>query len=59
MKSVKDEYYFDRTIKFDNATVNIYRPVISKEENERRMKRINDAAVELLKEKLKNDKRRV
>ena len=44
----KDEYYYDRTIQFDNATVNVYRPVISKEENERRMKRIHDAAADLL-----------
>ena len=56
MKKAKteDEYYFDRTIKYDNVTVNVYRPIISKEENERRMKRLYDATEELLKEQIRN-----
>ena len=50
----KDGFRYDRTIKFDNVTVNVYSPIISDEENERRMKGIHDAAAELLKEQIKN-----
>ena len=52
MKKLKDEYYFEKTIKYDNATVNIYRPIIREEEHERRMKKIHDAAADLLKERI-------
>lgn len=51
----KDGFRYDRTLKFDNVTVNVYRPIISDEENERRMKRIHDAAAELLKEQIRNN----
>ena len=44
----EDEYYFDRTIVFDNAIVSVYRPIISDEENERRMQKIADAAAQLI-----------
>lgn len=52
----KDEYYFAGTFKYDNAIVNVYRPIISEEENKRRMKRIHDASAELLKEVLLHSK---
>ena len=38
------------TFHYPNATVRVYFPDISDEEHERRMKRIHDAAAELLKE---------
>ena len=48
----KDGYYFDRTIKFDNAIVRVYRPILTDEEHERRMKKIHDSAAALLREKI-------
>ena len=56
MKNEKEEHYLFKTIKYDNMTVNVYCPIISKEENERRYKKIHDAAVELLKEKIRKSR---
>jgi len=48
-----DTYYKSKTIKDGNFTVNIYVPIITEEERNRRMKLIHDAAAELIKGSVK------
>lgn len=50
MSKSQDNYYLDRTIEFPNATFKIYRPVLTEDERNKRMKRIHDAAASLLKD---------
>jgi hypothetical protein len=45
----QDVYKEPIILEFPNATVRVYRPELSAEERERRMKRIHDSAAELLK----------
>ena len=44
----EDEYYDPVVYKYDNATVKVYRPILTEEERERRMERIKAAAVRLV-----------
>lgn len=44
-----DTYEFDREIKTENAVVRVYRPIITEEERNRRMKAIYKSAEALLK----------
>lgn len=48
MKKAQDTYYDPIILEFPNATVRVFRPVLSEEERKRRMKRIHDAAANLL-----------
>lgn len=50
----EDEYYLAKTIESSNAIVRVYAPILTDEENERRMKRLYDATEELLKEQIRN-----
>lgn len=50
MSKSQDNYYLDRTIEFPNATFRVFRPVLTEDERARRMKKIHDAAADLLKE---------
>lgn len=50
----EDVQYPPEIFKYDNMTVRVYYPIISDEENERRMKRIHDSAANLLKEQIEN-----
>ena len=55
-KVIKDGVEYNLKIfKCDNAVVRVYAPILTEEEHERRMKRIHDAAAELLKDKIRND----
>ena len=47
----EDEYYPPKIFKYDNVTVRVYSPILTEEEHERRMKKIHDAAADLLKER--------
>lgn len=46
---VTDTYQEPIVLEFPNAIVRVFRPVLSEEERKRRMKRIHDAAAELIK----------
>ena len=48
MKQV-DTYEFDRELKSEKAVVRVYRPILSDEERQRRMRAIHRAAETLLK----------
>lgn len=48
---VQDTYKEPYRLEMKGAIINIYVPELSKEENARRMKKIHDAAAELLKER--------
>lgn len=50
MKS-QDVYEEPIILKFDNATVRVFRPILTPEERERRMRKIHDSAANLLKPK--------
>lgn len=50
MKTV-DTYADPIIFNFPNATVRVFRPILTPEEHDRRMKRIHDAAADLLKAK--------
>ena len=43
-----DIYQDPITLELPNATVRVFRPIITDEERKRRMKRIHDAAADLL-----------
>ena len=45
----QDTYQEVQVIKFPNMTARIYRPILTAEEKEKRMKAIHKAAAELLK----------
>lgn len=49
MAKSKDEYMEPIVIKDAGATIRVYRPILTEEERARRMKRLHDAAAELLK----------
>ena len=49
MKKAQDTYQEPIIFEFPNATVRVFRPVLSDEERARRMKIIHDAAADLLK----------
>ena len=44
-----DTYNEPIILEFPNATVRVFRPILTDEERKRRMKRIHDAAAELIK----------
>lgn len=46
---VPDTYQEPIILDFPNARVRVFRPVLSEEERERRMKKIHDSAADLLK----------
>lgn len=48
MHKVQDTYYDPIILEHPNATVRVFRPVLSEEERKIRMKRIHDAAAALL-----------
>lgn len=51
----KPDVYGDPIVlHLDNATVTVYRPILTPEERERRMKRIHDAAADLIKSTLRS-----
>lgn len=50
------EYYLERTIEFPNLRARIFRPVLTDEEREKRMKAIHDAAAKLLEGVMKNER---
>ena len=45
---IKDTYKEPIVLDFDGARVRVFRPVLTEEERKRRMKRIHDAAADLL-----------
>lgn len=45
----QDTYQEPIILEYPNATVRVFRPVLSEEERKRRMKEIHDAAAEVLK----------
>lgn len=49
MQKAQDVYQEPIILNLKNATVRVFRPVLSDEERERRMKIIHDAAADLLK----------
>ncbi len=49
MKNCKDTYMEPITIEAPGAIIRVYRPILTEEERARRMKRLHDAAAELLK----------
>ena len=49
MKAQEDVYQEPIILNFKNATVRVFRPVLSDEERARRMKIIHDAAADVLK----------
>lgn len=51
---VTDTYKEPHVITLDNAVIRVYRPELSAEERERRMKQIYDAAESLLKAAIRN-----
>ena len=57
-KRKEDPIRETQTFYYPNAIVRVHFPDISAEEHERRMKRIRDAAAELLKETMKNEARK-
>lgn len=52
MKNTKeqDEYYFFKEFIDDNWHIRVYKPILTEEENERRMAAIKKAAADVLKE---------
>lgn len=50
MTKAQDTYQEPIIFQFPNATVRVFRPVLSDEERAKRMKKIHDAAADLLKE---------
>lgn len=48
---MRDTYMEPTVIKKPNATIRVYRPILTEEERKRRMARINDAAIALLRSK--------
>ena len=54
MKAQEDVYQEPIILHLNNATVRVFRPVLSDEERARRMKIIHDAAADVLKEVIKN-----
>ena len=48
----EDEYYLFKTIKNGNITINIHRPILSKEERKRRTDRLCDTLMRLAIENL-------
>ena len=44
-----DTYEFDREIKTENAVIRVYRPILTADERNRRMKQIRKSAEALLK----------
>lgn len=55
MSKVQDEYILEREIVDGNFHIRVFRPVLTEEERERRMKRIHDAAASLLKEVIRKE----
>ena len=49
MAKSKDEYMEPIMIESPGAIIRVYRPILTDEERARRMKRLHDAAAELLK----------
>lgn len=49
MAKSKDEYMEPVVIESPGAIIRVYRPILTEEERARRMKRLHDAAAELLK----------
>lgn len=49
---VSDTYQEPILIESSNCIIRVYRPILSPEERERRMKRIHDAAAEVIKAKM-------
>ena len=45
----QDTYTLERTVEFPNMVARIYRPVLTEEEKNRRMKNIKNATANLLK----------
>lgn len=58
MRQSQDTYKEVRVFEYPNAIVRVYIPDISDEENERRMERVRKAAADLLREALKNEKKK-
>lgn len=56
MKKGQDVYQEPQIITFPGMVVRVYRPILDDEERARRMKRIHDAAAELLADVMKNRK---
>ena len=50
MKKNEDDYIIDKEFHTDNAHIIIYRPIISKEENERRIEQLKHAMTSFMKE---------
>lgn len=48
MKKNNDEYYLYKTIKHDNATIHVYRPILTEEERKKREKHLADVASRML-----------
>lgn len=53
MAKSKDEYMEPIVIEMPGAIIRVYRPILTEEERARRMKRLHDAAAELLKSCMK------
>lgn len=53
MAKSKDEYMEPIVIESPVAIIRVYRPILTEEERARRMKRLHDAAAELLKSCIK------
>lgn len=49
----KDEYMEPVVLVHENGISRVYRPILTEEERARRMKRLHDAAAELLKSTMK------
>ena len=43
----KDEYYLFKTVKHGNATINIYRPILTEQERKKREKQIMESIVRI------------
>lgn len=56
MSKVQDEYILEREIVDEKFHIRVFRPVLTEEERERRMKRIHDAAASLLKDAIRVEK---
>ncbi len=50
----RDTYVYEKTIKFPNMVVNVFRPVLTEEERKRRMEAIKKATAALMLEVEKN-----
>lgn len=48
----QDTYSQTKTFKYPNCTVNVHFPALTDDENERRMKLLQDAASDIIKEQL-------